>query len=803
MKNKLDFFPVKMHDQHNNIIRLKVSCLYSTLEDLKKLESPLLSDITLKYGVNKPVIYIYFNTDPIYNIYHHEYQFKERHLTIHKFYKESSERIRNGLSIAHYTETYSCTKDNKQIVIHVYFDNQGFYQYTQIKQYEGKRNEANFVKLSCHSESEKLFRENAQDASDFLQELINQNQKLCHEAMLNAESIELKLSNISQTFENVSIQLYQQTADEFIKAIEQINRHNDNHDDKRDLLVKQQMEYILNSNLNNKEAPAESEAETTKEQDSKTTPIQKQVKIKKHKQYEYDKILSLEIELNSLTNELQKSKNDISLLIKKSELVTQIRLMLLIISSDFPFLKLNQKNRLNQLSKNLVFNQDLKKVFIEEFWKGNIEGVKLLYPHVERQITFMFLSENIFWPLVFRIPSSQEYESKLRIVFDFLYKESSEYRFVLSNKRLLLYAKEGKCGLFSLLVHACHEGNLFAFKLLLEQGMNPNDTGLLIGEVHIPALFCISDQEDSTRHVYLQEALKFGAHYNCKPALLSIDYKRSKHLNIKLDTKSLSILNTTLKTKVSKELNEVLDCQHFLHWLCSTDCFVESELFLPQLTFIDALSVFVNLSSRTNIRQRHLLPGNRIGCMVAKNLQDVATITTNVIDFSTKLYSILIYSEGPSPHINLIEKLADNVQNQIQHLTTAHPDLLKKIYDDLYTAAKSASMEKHYVWQFDACLYLLVCEPNPTVMTYQSIMQIYCHLAGRAAKNTINNSFSMYFYNIAKNIAELSAFAFQLKSTPIYQHIKKKTSDVTNNVDNVRVSNFPFVNSNIQIANWK
>jgi hypothetical protein len=99
MQRKINFFSPS-HNVHNKV-SLKISFLYSTLEELVKNESPLLSGVNLKHidNINKSVIYVGLKAKPTYHIYDQEYEFNERHLTIHKFYNERNKTFRNGLSI--------------------------------------------------------------------------------------------------------------------------------------------------------------------------------------------------------------------------------------------------------------------------------------------------------------------------------------------------------------------------------------------------------------------------------------------------------------------------------------------------------------------------------------------------------------------------------------------------------------------------------------------------------------------------------------------------------------------------------
>jgi hypothetical protein len=248
------------------------------------------------------------------------------------------------------------------------------------------------------------------------------------------------------------------------------------------------------------------------------------------------------------------------------------------------------------------------------------------------------------------------------------------------------------------------------------------------------------------------------------------------------------------KSNTNKDIERLCNCRNFIEFLCTDNDFMAIELFLPQLAFEDMLYVFTILLMQPNICRFHLLPSSNVGCMVAKNLQDVKRIKIEMTKSTAGLYSLLIYSKDSDPLLNLIEKLAYNLQNRIQHLTESNPDLLKKTYNDLFIASKIPNQEMNYYnWQLDACLYFLVYEPNPTIMTYQTIMEIYCHKALRA-KNKIHAE-SSALYKIAKNIAELCCFP-ELKNTRIYQFINKNVSDSDITNDNASVTSFSIAEGN-------
>jgi hypothetical protein len=130
-ENNNDFLPVISKELSKN--RTKQNPLYFVLSRQNlNISSAVKIKIQHVEEFNKQVYYIELLGNPTYHIYS-GYAFYQRHLTIHKYFKEKNQNFKNGLSAAHYTEVYSSLSDNKQIVIHVYFDRQGFYKYIQIK----------------------------------------------------------------------------------------------------------------------------------------------------------------------------------------------------------------------------------------------------------------------------------------------------------------------------------------------------------------------------------------------------------------------------------------------------------------------------------------------------------------------------------------------------------------------------------------------------------------------------------------------------------------------------------------------
>jgi hypothetical protein len=66
---------------------------------------------------------------------------------------------------------------------------------------------------------------------------------------------------------------------------------------------------------------------------------------------------------------------------------------------------------------------DLLSIFTDHFWKGDIDAIKLLFPHLGHVITLDYIRE-ILLKLVSYQPNVDE-EKNLREVFNFLYENSA------------------------------------------------------------------------------------------------------------------------------------------------------------------------------------------------------------------------------------------------------------------------------------------------------------------------------------------------------------------------------------------
>jgi hypothetical protein len=780
-ENNNGFVPVIPKELSKN--RAKQNPLYFVLSQPINLNISSAIKIKIQHVEkhNKSVYYIAFQEKPAYHIYS-GYTIDQRHLTIHKYFKEQNQNFKNGLSPAHYTEVYSSLDDSKQIVIHVYFDPQGFYKHIQIKQFEGKRQESNFIELKVNSFIENDIRENSRDASCLLKTILYQKDRLYQSIIDSANQIEEELEIISFNFEKDSIENYIIKAKKYINKLQDADNYSNDTQDTRVNVMKQQIEFLTEkyNSLCREDAAKD---ETDQSLPEHRTVINRKRNKKKEARIlslnqplinkSYDDILNKYYILTDLMHELEKSPSNIELLIKEYELIKEIQLKILTISS---LITLDQRNNLQAIMKKLDLNRNinyLQKIFINRFWEGDLESVQSIYQSTRHLRNFMKCVHGICIKLPEFKPDSEDHKEKFKATFDFLYRNSVYLRFHFNSQYVFLYfSTDEYTTRKSALVRASCNNNLFVFKLLLEYGVNPNSFGMIIDDIQIPAIYPIASEAESE---FIQEAIKHGAHYSLGTETVTMDNKLSKMVFPLSSTASVKKLkNDEQKLLEEYGINpEALTCKNLIEWLYKCNEISAIGYFIPQFNFEDLLYAFSLFAKRSEIMIRHLFISCATGFRVIHNMNERNKITANAIDQSKSLYSILFFTNHENLSLDHIDKLAKELKYKFEYLLEHEPDALKKIRDDLQKTNKQLSQlkaksEKDVPWQFAAYLFLLVLENNPTVMTYQAIMQANCFEAAYY-KNFPNKSLELY--RRSKTIAEISCYADQLQPTRLYEFI--------------------------------
>lgn len=765
--------------------KLRESLLYNTLKILVQTKSADIVNWKIKHveNINQQVFYIDLDK-PRYKNLIKNHIFNESHLTIHKYYREKIKEGINGLTIAHYTETYLDPSQKQEVVIHVYFDRYGYYHHAQIKQYKGSRRiNAEFEELPLDSHLEELLLTNIQQAKTILKNILDKNEDLRDSLIAKTDELEKQLQVISKQLEIDSIQSYIKIGKDFIETIELLNKHLDGYHDKRGEVIAGHLQFLEENSQKHTHdvqvTSAVSEFRNTNFPENKN--ITNSADSERNNSV-YLELTKLDTELRTLKKALQKSPNEIKLLIKKDELVKNIQLKLLQHSSVLSTAKGSLKNILTNLQNFLKSNQTLLEIFEKEFWDGNIDVVQQIYPIVEHEITPGYIMREILLKLVRTNPRDKNHGTKLKAVFDFLNETSSIYRIFISSRGTLLFKIPNVDMYYSLLVAACQVDNLFAFKLLLEHGISPNNMGVWINNIQVPALYLIVSNSEPEKLIYLEEALKFGGHYLCEIESLSLDKKLMKTINP-------PNINSQLFASINKKINlkdyqtfyaSLLECKNVVEWCSKIGNTQAIQLFLPQLKLEDILQSLANQTIKSSLSRRHIIPSPEMGCYTTNNKKNLNMMCADLLtmECNQKLVTIIFYPNENSAPIKLVEKLLILLKEKIAYYSQAAPNELENLFNKLYSRAKNlrffAPKSLTSVWEFDACLLLLLLKPNPTIMTIQTLMQLYCYQASCVKNNyKENNQRFIEFYCLAMTLGTNTQFKEQLMATPVFDHILK------------------------------
>jgi hypothetical protein len=772
-ENNNDFLPVISKELNKN--RIKQNPLYFVLSKSENLSTSSDVEILHDEKFNKSVFYIKFQGKTAHHIYS-KYPIIQRHLTIHKYFKEENINLKNGLSPAHYTEIYSGSIDNRQIVIHIYFDRQGFYKYIQIKQFEGKRQEKNFVELDVNSYIENYLRENSNEASHFLKNLLHKKDSLYQTNLESAKHIENELEAISLHFKNDSIKKYIEKGYVYISWLKEVNNYSDSVCDPHIKIIEDQIKFL--SEQYNSLSQYPSLEETTNSSSQETLVVNQEGNPKKKSAFNtrlvnaiYEDILS-SYKILTKMHPGCKTPEDISDLIKEHELMKSIQLKILTTSS---FITSEQKNKLQKLLKTLDLKGNitrLRDVFKQQLLAGDLENVKLLFSSISHLLDLNFYISEIYSRLLGFIPESDQDEEKLKSVFDFLYKKSESFK-ALFHSQLVIMGQTDETDTIkrSTLIFALLNKNFFVFKLLLEYGASPNEIGLIVGNIQIPAIYLIAAFGTTE---FIQEAIKYGAHYSHESCAFFIDTRTMKKLFHYLPINEINEIK-----KFNKKLTrnpEDLKCKNLIEWLYKIRAFDRIGYFIPQFKFTDLLYTFSMSINNNEMVQRHAVPTSFHGYAICRDHKEFERISNTLA--SEKGYLTIILFSKNETIMDVIETLTRELHCKLNFLEDNEPEELTNLCTHLSDTTKTLSKQQARslndimnAWQFHAYIILLLTVRNPTFMTYQAIIQAYCFQARFLESMFLKRA--LVLYGIAKEIADSCCHADQLRTTPIYNFICK------------------------------
>lgn len=775
--------------------KLLLSPLYNTLLELQD-KNPLINSLRLRHKQTQKggVFYIPLVTPKNQlNIPH--FQFNECHLTVNQHYKQDVTGVNNGLSTVHYTECYKNHLTEENIILHVYFTKQGFFKYAQAKCYKGTQRE-NGEELNLTADQMVQIRENITETSQLVSGLLEENFALYTNAVEAANKLDRSLQLMSRT-QVTSMKNYLEKARQFIEAVNKINLFSYASKDMRGEWMAALIKSI-NQNELEFQGDERIEKETHQGKRLEKETIQSAAKpivsndgdspknnaqaVRKNKILDttrkalkqYHIVDSLIQSIIEVTSKLEEQPNNIPLLIKSCQLKDELNLQLLFLSTCSSGLNQEQKTHLKEWQSAKYQKTNLLDVFLEYFWKGDLEVVQEFYPLVNHLLSANDIID-LLTKLVDHHPAAEK-QKGMKDVFNFLYEKSSFYQMVIQSATLML--GDSQTRLFcSLLTNAFLNNNLFAFEILLEHGTHPNSMGMSYNGWQIPNLTVISTLTLSHDTLpYLRLALQYGGDHNTPSAPINIDKRKTPQRSQNFIMKGR---NRNNEEGFLEEFQGM--CEKTILEVCR-QCkkYKALSLFIPQMSFEELLETAGYLINETYIRQRNLVPAFNHDCVVVSDYKCLMDVQDKTIDFkrNTNLLTILIYGEDQNECLDVIQQLIDRLRPKIHALTKDSPEELIRLQQAALDITRLISpSNKPMAYKFGCCMLLLMLDPNPTFMTYQRLMQLYCREAAYAQKISLLQHDKVK-YLMAKCVAEESCFASELMKTPMYKFVLDKLDSI-------------------------
>lgn len=766
-----------VHAKPSGSSEILLNPLYNTLIAIQKTPKSLIKKEQLlhKDTKNGGVFYISLAA-PIHQLFNPNFQFNECHLTINQYYKNEKSDSNNGLATIHYTETYVNKKNKANIIVHVYFSKKGFFQHIQTKFHSTDSSPQKHGEEITLSIDETLqIRENIKDPARIIGQLIAENYLLYTKSVDDANSIDKELGLLSINPKKGVLEEYIKKADFFIKAVDTINLFSYENKDKRGEWMTSQIENIKKRILDFKDDKPADKLPSTEKNSCTTSKAESTIVTAKQfhdeqTKKQYCEIEILEKNIANIESQLKTSSRNIPLLIQHSQLLAELNLHLLFISSTSPALNKQQKNYLQKLNTSTHKKNNLLDIFFDFFWEGDLEAIQALYPLTGHLISAKHIL-NMLCKLAEYKPEAGK-EKKLKETINFLYEKSSTYQFLMHATTVMLQDPESLiCS--SLLIKTYFLNNFFAFQIFLEQGVHPDSMGVSHNGWQLPSMFLICTHTvDHDPLPFLQLAIQHGAHYTAKPAPIDIDERRTPKA-------TLNYFNKSNKNTIIKLFHDKCD-NSLIQECCETKNNKILGLFIPQMSFEDILEALGRLLNRQAIFKRTLMPSLQHDCMVVTDFNTIEKTQEKIRDYkgSKRLCTILIHGKDEPDCLILIEKLLNALKLKIHSLAKNSPDKWDFLQQKTLHETRDVTSKTSY--KLESCILVLMLTPKPTFMTYQSLMQLWCRKAAYAAKKSLYNQ-DIASYHGAKMFAEKSCFSSELMQTPLYAFILKKLDTLNSN----------------------
>lgn len=780
------FLPNPLDDQRAT--HLRVSPLYNTVEQLIKTKSPNLASVKCEKVArfNKKVIYLHFPSKPISVAFEEGYVFKERHLTIHQYYK--NKEVSHGLSIAHYTEVYNNPVTNKQRVVHFYFNSKNELLYPEVKEYVSGR-EGGFDKIAMRQEVRDFLKEDRQEVVLLLNKLLMATQSLYQQASEEANKLEKELQEITTNLSPDSIVRYLKVAKQFIEAVNKINSYTEKDFDTRNKIVAGHITHLegVLANFNKSETVTdhEGQADNLENTSQGENPVSIAKDPKTKVKEKLDKLFlegtTLRSRYTELNEKIRTGNKDVSLLIQREEMYDHLKIFLFELSLHTPICTKNQKETIKKLSNNLTKSEGLVDIFKKEIWLGNLSFVKELYPYVKRNLDLTFWIGIITDLVKEHIPRTTDEEDRLRAVFNFLQDESEIYRFVLQGCGTFLIGNEKGDKFLSFLVIAYLADNFFAYSLLLSHGVKINGYGMIINDYEIPAIFVIAGVKDLNFKKRYLDLVRNEIDFNFKVQRIDTSEELGEWSK-KLGRKNRELLLASRRFFNAAQNNEAVFYgfareQTLIEFCARGSHLAEIEYFLPHMGIEHVLAALSIIIQQKQTFLRYVLPARSHGFdLCHSNYLAIKSFLLYELESEDQKYFTVLWYTEDTERLRLVEKLYQLFLGKFKTLKKHSPQLLSSVYDRLYASADSLRRAKqfsHNIWQFDACILYLLCEtPSPHI--YQRLMKIICEQALEIKQSSpAGPPPKRYYalYRLASWLAETTSFAKELQTTPLYAHV--------------------------------